>query len=504
MSPLSAPSQSFPHLGKLLGNLRSGLNQFGFSEIQDLLRGHRDRDFNKRAAQRLRLLQDAISEIQRQCIDVTYSPDPGHIRFLLWKRISRAIRANSNAEWNAEKIGQHIVAQLGAPDQERLVCIPLFDSVAPYSKEPKLHQLAHGVWLFEPPRSIDRLILHLSGLLGDLPLEMEAELRKINDPSSSEFGALLLEPLVACRTTGFFSQHDYGLWRYGLPLIALHNIVAVNNLDTSDDLALLYYMMKLAPPAWSDELRREWQSANDDPIAVENGLTEPHHIVSIADASRKVWSYDFRLKATSVSAVHWSSEVPAKRPPLLILPSLLDESTTAKLIKYGLQISQTPETDLDRRLAHATFMWTKASAYMQEWDWEGAFEEDDWAPDLVDPDSLILYSTIVLESLFSSESDKQEVTSRIADLTAGLLGRSGNDRYTLSKRIRRTYGLRSDFVHGSVDRPAAYSEKAAWLFKIVTLALWEVVRLRIALESPFSNWTEFIEYVQRRKFGAER
>lgn len=148
-------------------------------------------------------------------------------------------------------------------------------------------------------------------------------------------------------------------------------------------------------------------------------------------------------------------------------------------------------------------MWTKASAYMQEWDWEGAFEEKDWEQDIVDPDSLILYSTIVLESLFSSESDKQEVASRIADLTAGLIGRSGNDRYALSKRIRGAYGLRSHFVHGSVGRPAAYSDKAAWLFKIVTLALWEVVRLRIALEPPFSTWKEFIEYVERRKFGAQ-
>jgi hypothetical protein len=459
MSTFSAPRQSFPHLAKLIGNLRSGLNQFGFSDIRGLLEGRRDRDFKKKAPQKLQFLQNAITEIQKKCIDLTYSPDASHIRFLLWKRISRAIRAKSNAEWDPEKIGQYVVAQLRAPDQERLVCIPLFDSVAPYSKEPKLHRLAHGVWLIEPPRSIDRLILQLNALLGDLPSEMEAELRKIDDPSSSEFGALLSEPLVACRTTRSSSQREYSLWRYGLPLIALHNIVAVNNLDTSDDLAPLYYMMKLAPPAWSDELRREWESANDDPIAVENGLTEPHQIVSIADASRKVWSYDFHLKGANVSAVHWSSEVPAKRPLLLILPSLLHVSTTAKLIKYGLQISQTPETNFDSRLAHATFMWTKASAYMQEWDWEGAFEEDDWAPDLLDPDSLIFYSTIVLESLFSSESDKQEVTTRIADLTAGLLGQSGNNRYELSKKIKRLYGLRSNFVHGSINRPAAYSEK---------------------------------------------
>ncbi len=139
---------------------------------------------------------------------------------------------------------------------------------------------------------------------------------------------------------------------------------------------------------------------------------------------------------------------------------------------------------------------------MQNWDWEGGFEENDWLPVPVDPDSLILYSTIVLETLFSSDSNKQEITMRIADLTATLLAQSGNDRYELSKRIRRAYGLRSDFVHGSVDRPAAYSEKAAWLYKIATLALWEVVRLRTALHPPFSEWKDFEKYVERRKFGA--
>jgi hypothetical protein len=80
----------------------------------------------------------------------------------------------------------------------------LFDSVAPWRKEPKLHPLAHGVWLIEPSRSVDRLLLHLEGLLGGVPTKMEAEIRKIDDPSESELGALLSEPLVACRTRGFF------------------------------------------------------------------------------------------------------------------------------------------------------------------------------------------------------------------------------------------------------------------------------------------------------------
>jgi hypothetical protein len=262
--------------------------------------------------------------------------------------------------------------------------------------------------------------------------------------------------------------------------------------------------MKVAAPAWPQQLMREWESANNHPLAVENGLTEPHHIISIADASRKIWSYDFDLKDGTISPVHWSSEHLANRPPLLILPSVLDESNTKKLIDYGLQLSQTPETDLDRKLAHAIFMWTKASGHMQVWDWEGGFDEQDWVPSIVDPDSLTLYSTIVLETLFSSDSNTQEVTTRIGDLTAALLAGSGNDRYQLSKKIRRAYGLRSDFVHGRVDRPAKYSEEAAWLFKIATLALWEVVRLRTALHPAFSKGEEFEKFVERRKFGAEK
>jgi hypothetical protein len=139
-------------------------------------------------------------------------------------------------------------------------------------------------------------------------------------------------------------------------------------------------------------------------------------------------------------------------------------------------------------------MWSKASEFMQKSNWE---------PDLLDPDSLVLYGTIVLESLFSSESDKQEVTTRIADYTAALLGQSGNDRYELSKRVKRLYGLRSNFVHGSVDRPDKYSEESALLFKMATLALWEVIRLRTASPPPFSNWEEFEKYIQRRKFGVD-
>jgi hypothetical protein len=124
---------------------------------------------------------------------------------------SKTIRVSSKDAWDAEKIGQYIVSELRAPDQERLVCIPLFNSVAPWRKESELHRLAHGVWLIEPSRSVHRLLLHLEALLGRVSTEMEAEIRKIDDPSESEFGALLSEPLIACRSAGRFSQRDHGI-----------------------------------------------------------------------------------------------------------------------------------------------------------------------------------------------------------------------------------------------------------------------------------------------------
>lgn len=109
MSPLSARGQSFPHLAKLLGNLRSGLKQFGYSEIEDLLRGRRDREFNRKIRDRSLLLGDAIREIQTK--DRKHSHDPGQIKYLLWKRISQAIRVNAKDAWDAENIGQSIVVE---------------------------------------------------------------------------------------------------------------------------------------------------------------------------------------------------------------------------------------------------------------------------------------------------------------------------------------------------------------------------------------------------------
>jgi hypothetical protein len=312
MCAVSAQTLTFPHLSKLLGTLRSGLKDFGYSNIHDLFSGRRNRNPKKKShwEELLKLLHDATREIQTKVFK--HAPaDPGQIKLLLLNRISKAIRVNSKEVWGAENIGHSILSELQAAEDEQLVCIPLYGSVAPWRKEPDKRRLSPGVWIFEPARSIERLINHLEDLqpvFGRLSPVIVEELRKIDDSPATEFDALLSEPLVACLTKGRFSRRTLGLSRYGLPLIALHNVVTANRLDTSGDIALLYYMMNLTPPAWSQDLRLEWERATDDPIALENGFTEPHQIVSATDASRKVWFYEFHLRDGIISPVYWSSE----------------------------------------------------------------------------------------------------------------------------------------------------------------------------------------------------
>ncbi len=361
-----------------------------------------------------------------------------------------------------------------------------------------MYPLAKGVWLIEPSISTENLLRHLEALLGDFPEEIAAQLNSIDEPTESEFCALL-EPLIACHSKGFFASNEYALRRFGIPLIALHNIVTINRIDSSDSLALWGWMTKSDSPHWPDDLQAEWFSLNDAP----NGLTLPHDRVSVVEASKRVASYELDCNAKRLNPVFWGPKGPGELPPLLILPSLLDYSLTSRLILYGQRISELPASELDRRIAHAVLIWTKACANAQEIDWEIGFEEYDQSPVLADPDLLIMYSTIVLESLFSSPTDKQEISSRIADLTAGLLGNSPGERYDLSTKVKKAYGSRSEFVHGSVDRPAKYANDAMWLFKIVTLALWRTVETTIAVGSPYQDWSQFIEYIQRRKFGAQ-
>ena len=156
-------AESFPKLKQLLQLLRSGLMNFGLNEIEELLRDSRDREFLKKAKEKkLNFLQEAITEIQRKCIDLQPKPDSGHIRFLLWKAISRASQFSSGTLGDAEQIGPSIVTQLRSLTDDRLICIPLFGSVAPW-REPKMYQLATGVWLLDPRSRLNVCCCNLKG-----------------------------------------------------------------------------------------------------------------------------------------------------------------------------------------------------------------------------------------------------------------------------------------------------------------------------------------------------
>ncbi len=291
-------AESFPKLKQLLQHLRSGLMNFGLNEIYMLLRDYRDREFLKKAKGQLKFLREAITEIQRKCIDLQRTPDSGHIKFLLWRAIFRASRHSRGTLGDAEQIGISIVTQLHSLNDQRLICIPLFGSVAPWKKpkkNPKMYHLANGVWLLEPSMSIECLLVQLEGLLGNLPEEIAEQLKGIEDPMDSEYGALLYEPLIVLHYKGFFARNEYVITRFGIPLIALHNVVAINRLDSSDNLNLGGWMTKLDPPDWPDDLQVEWFSLHDPDFP----FTLPNERVSIAVKSKGVAEYEFNcsLKA---------------------------------------------------------------------------------------------------------------------------------------------------------------------------------------------------------------
>jgi hypothetical protein len=519
-------AQNFPQVSRFVRSLQSGLKQFGLADIFDLFFWRRaDRDFFARTKKRAQELEHAVNEIQAAyCAaypDTERPPDPGQIKSLLWDSIKQATRARAPQAWDADPIGTSVVERLRSVGEERVECIPLPGSIAPLRDAPVMHPLAEGVWLIEPCRSVERLLPKLEELVVPFSQEIRASLRAIGDDVNagvdecssgvrrsreSEYHNLLHEPLIACHAQGWFAERPVRLRTYGIPLIALHNLVTVNALDTSDSVALCEYLTKNGSPRWPEQLWDEWKSlCNPQHIAALNfGGIEPHLFASPENYCPQLAFYEIYPRSGKVSAVNWGFSPPAALPPILILPSLLTYEFTERLIEYGQRIPNPTASDLDRRIGHGLAMWTNACACAQQEELEVGFDFEPEHESLImgDPDSVILYSTIVLETLFSSKTDKQEVTTRIADLTAGLLGTSAQHRYELSRKTKQGYAQRSEFVHGAFDRPSGYETTAMWLFKIATLALWEAVRLVVFEGERFGLWQDFCQYVERRKYGA--
>jgi hypothetical protein len=536
----------FPELANLLRQLRDGFKSSGIHDIHDLLCGRKDKDFVKKSKAKLEQLNRVVKEIRAKCAGLDHPSDPRHIKYLLWAEIRAFDRSKAKPDWDAEEIGNSIVSKLEAPKEERLICLPLRGSAAPARKAPDMHPLADDVWLLErhtKPEGLG-LLRKLEELVPNLPEEVVASLRGVKDPILSELGALFLYPTVVYHTKSLFSERGYLLRRYGIPLIAIHVMAIVNELDVSDDISFFSYVRPglshpFAAAEWgssrcperfvqewtklSDESSRSgWHQYRDTEQGVEEVELEPLRKTSpFGDdwtnmglgASRSpvfrnckwydVVNYEIDVTAKRINAIFSGGGALFYPPHMLILPSLIPMELTKKLIEAGDRMDDPTTDSLLRRIGHALAMWTRAFHCGQEQDWQGGWmHEDDERQTIRDPDALTLYSTVVLETLFSSQSDKQEVTTRIADFTAGLLGNSASERYDLARRMKGAYSRRSDFVHGNIERDADYVLTAIWLFKIATLSLWKCVQLAI-VDGKFRDWEKFIDYVQLRKFGGD-
>jgi hypothetical protein len=536
---MSTAKGQFPELARFLGQLRGDIKKFDIRAIHDLLYGRQDRSFVKKAKSKLEHLNRVVEEIRGLCKTLDHPADGLHIRSVLWTEIC----ANPKLDWDAELIGKFIVSELEAPELVKLMCILLPGSASPRRKVPHMYPLSKNVWLLEPTindeksRRSDELIRKLGELLPNLPDEVVADVRAIEDPFHSTFGGLFVHPMVAYRTNSRISERGYCLRRFGIPMIALHTMVVANELNASDDISFMSYVrpgLAKGGALWGssscpEKFLNEWNTLSDgkdrkdgawpvysktehdfEPVILgppregdwsNMGLSESCSFVFSSLPWFRMAGYEIDVEMTRINCFHAFKEFPNQPSHFLILPSLIP--LTNKLIEAGNRVDDPTADQLFRRIGHGVSMWERAFRCAREEEWEtGWWLEADVRPVVRDPDAFILYSTVVLEALFSSPTDKQEVTTRISDFTAGLLGNSAKERYDLAKELKKAYSKRCDFVHGNIDREEDYTRKAIWLFKIATCALWKCIELTV-VEDRFKNWDQFIEFVQRRKFGEE-
>ena len=85
--------------------------------------------------------------------------------------------------------------------------------------------------------------------------------------------------------------------------------------------------------------------------------------------------------------------------------------------------------------------------------------------------------TNALEGLLMTESDKESVTTRLAEKMALILESAREPRLTLFKRVKELYGLRSDFVHQSKDYKGITTEQVRELNEIFTSTLHRLLQL---------------------------
>lgn len=371
-----------------------------------------------------------------------------------------------------------------------------------------MYPLSDNVWLIECPfQRPGGLIGKLLELLPTFPEEIRIQLEAVQDPLYSELGGLFLYPLLVYYTNTFYSERGYLICQYGIPLLSLYNLISATQLDASPDISFITF------------LRPEWEQGQPPKWVVEewNALTEAskHHFRARFDnwghiglgtdfeslgqgcPWAQVLEYEFDVMSKRITPVYSGSPSWGRFPHLLVLPSLLPYDLTKKLIDAGPYLNDPTGEPLIRRLGHAITMWARAFDTAKEEDWDGGWmSEDDLNPALSNPDALIIYSTVVLEALFSSQGESEGATGRLADLTASCLGQSPVERFELARQLKKYYAFRSDVVHGRSERSAKHESAPIWLFKIATCALWQAVKL-VIVDRSLTNWDQFNEFFQR-------
>jgi hypothetical protein len=510
----------FPELGAFLKLLRRNYSSLTLRGIHDLLQDRRDAEFAKKTRTLRVHLSRVIEELRSKGRGEDRPPDAGLVKYLLWRELREGVRRWREPDWDAAVVGESVVSGVRAGGPDRLVCVPLQGSASPPRRVPNMYPLAEDVWLLERPAPAAQnarpngLIRELQELLPELPDEIPAALRDTRHPVFTELGGLFLFPLLAYHANPVISERGHLLRKYGIPLLALRSTVVANDLIPSDDISFMSYLRpEWGPARPPGRIVQEWDSLCPEAEAGRRAFRSvfgfwygtglggnPAALVHGCLWDR-VAQYEVDVQNKRIIPVIYDRNAWSRPPHILVLPSVLPYDLTKKLLNAGEQMDDPTAGQLLRRIGYAVSLWERAFNVAKEEDWNGGWmHEGDERPVLLDPDALVLYSTVVLEALFSPQGDTQELSGRISDTAASCVGQSPAERYALARKLKAAYALRCDFVHGSAERRADHAEKAIWLFKIATCCLWQCVKL-VVVDSTFANWDDFIDHFQRRRFG---
>jgi len=280
---------------RLVDCLNAVLTRHGLREVHDILWGRDDREFVAKHRDCLQELDTALKQVQEVWSFPDRAPDRGHMKYLLWQYVSRCAR-RAQAEGRTAALGlDAVLVALRPSEGVTLVCVPLHGSYAPLRPRPTAYPLGDGVWLIEPCWEPARLLPLLEKVMHPLPEGVIAPIQGVVDPTQSELGGLLVCPLIAFQTSGFYASRPHAIRCLGLPLLCLHNLVTALKLDTSDDIGWWGYLTHLGdlndlPPPLREEWVSLWQGDRPPPDFPEFA-TEPVFCACEAQVCSEVVEY---------------------------------------------------------------------------------------------------------------------------------------------------------------------------------------------------------------------